>query len=83
MKMKNHMRRILAGAGALFLSGIYAATLISAFADDAHYENLLTASIYATIVVPVLLWAYTLVRRLVGKEKTEKKENDDGTEITD
>ena len=75
MKKIKQIRRLLAAAGVLFLLGLYAATLISAFADDTHYENLLAASIYATFVIPVLLWAYTFIRRLVGKDKSDKNED--------
>lgn len=78
MKQKPHekntpLRRILAALGAFLLFGLYGATLFSAFADDTHYESLLTASVYATFVIPVLLWAFTLLGRLVGKSNPKNE----------
>ena len=34
------------------------------FADE-HFSQLLAASLYATVVIPVLLWAYSFIYRLL------------------
>lgn len=74
--MKNSMnntkpdkiKRILALVGAFFLFGMYAATLLFAFIDHSASQGLLKASIACTIILPVLLYAYTLVYRLTRKK---------------
>lgn len=60
------IRRILALAGALLLFGMYAATILFAFIDHSSTQGLLKASIACTFILPVLLYAYTLVYRISG-----------------
>ena len=56
--------RMLALIGAILLAGLYISTLIFALINSAYTLNLLKASIAATIILPVLLYAYILVYRL-------------------
>lgn len=58
------IKRILALAGAVFLFGMYAAALLFAFIDHSASQGLLKASIACTMILPVLLYAYTLVYRI-------------------
>lgn len=62
------IRRILALIGAVLLFGMYAATLLFAFIDHSASQGLLKASIACTIILPVLLYAYTLVYRITRKK---------------
>lgn len=72
--MKN-FKRILAGAGALLLLGMYAATFIFSLMDSPGAGRLLWASIACTIIVPVFLYAYILVyRQTKGKDDQEQEE---------
>ena len=64
--MKNG-KRILALAGAIALVLLYISTLVFAFIDPAASGGLLKASIACTIILPVLLYAYSLVYRLSKK----------------
>lgn len=59
------VKRILAIIGVVLLAGLYLSTLIFAIIDSDDTMTLLKASIYSTIVVPVLIWAYGLVYRLL------------------
>ena len=59
------MKRILAAAGAILLLLLYASTLVCALSSSENFMNLLMVSIYATVIIPVLLWAYTLIYKLV------------------
>ncbi len=61
----NKLKRILALAGAVLLIGMYAATLVFALMDSPAASDLLKASIAATILIPVLLYAFILVTRLL------------------
>ena len=61
------LKRILAAAGAILLLLLYASTLVCALSSSENFMNLLMVSIYATVIIPVLLWAYTLIYKLVHK----------------
>ena len=66
------VKRILAMIGVIFLVGLYLSTLFCALFAKENLMSLLMASIYATFIIPVLLWAYSLIYKLVHK-------NDDDT----
>ncbi len=56
--------RILALIEAILLIALYLSTLVFALIDSAYTLNLLKASIAATILLPILLYAYILFYRL-------------------
>lgn len=60
-------KRILALLGCIILLALYVSTLVFALIGSENAINCFRASIYATIVVPVLVWAYTLIYRLLKK----------------
>lgn len=60
--MKN-LKRILAVIGIIFLAGMYVITLALALTDNSIAGNMLMASLFATVVIPVLLYAFLLVYR--------------------
>lgn len=76
--MKNTKRtktqRILAAIGALLLFGMYASTLVFALVDHPAAFGLLKASVACTIILPVFLYAYTLVYRLI-KNDTDTRDD--------
>ena len=74
------IKRILALIGALLLFGMYAATLLFAFIDHSASQGLLKASIACTMILPVLLYAYTLVYRIT---RTKYETDHDGTRKPD
>ncbi len=61
------IKRILALLGAILLLGLYVSTLFSAIFAKENFMELLTASVYATVVVPVLIWAYSMIYKLLKK----------------
>jgi dolichyl-phosphate-mannose--protein O-mannosyl transferase len=61
------IKQLLALAGVVVLVGLYAATLICALSQNENYMNLLMASVYATVIIPVLLWAYSFIYSLLKK----------------
>jgi len=65
-------KRILAAVGVILLVGMYGSTLIFALFDHSASQGLLKASIACTILVPVLIYAYTLLYKLM-----KDKNNDD------
>lgn len=60
-------KRILALTGAILLVCLYAATLVFALMDSPAASGLLKAAVAATILVPVLLYAFILVARLLNR----------------
>ncbi len=69
-------KRILAGIGALMLFGMYLCTLIFALIGSPAAINLLKASVACTILLPVLLYSYILVYRILrSKNDREDLEN--------
>ncbi len=59
------MKRILALAGAVILAVMYIITLVFALSGSENYWGMLMASVAATIIVPVVLYGYSLVYRLL------------------
>lgn len=60
-------KRILALTGAILLVCLYAATLVFALMDSPAASGLLKAAVASTILVPVLLYAFILVARLLNR----------------
>lgn len=68
-------KRILAAIGAFLLFAMYAGTLVFALFDHPAAQDLLMASIACTLILPVLLYAYTLVYRLTRINEDGSNEN--------
>ena len=68
------LRRIFAAAGAVVLLGMYLLTFISAILATPNTHSLFLGSLAATIIVPIFLYAYTLIYKVVYKDKG-KQEN--------
>jgi dolichyl-phosphate-mannose--protein O-mannosyl transferase len=58
-------KQILAIIGVILLVGLYVTTLVLAITDNSATMNVFFASIVATVMIPVLIWAYTFIYRLV------------------
>ncbi len=61
------VKQILAIIGVILLVGMYAVTIILALTDDPNTMNAFRASIYCTVIVPVLIWAYSFIYKLLKK----------------
>lgn len=68
-------KRILAFTGAVLLIALYACTLIFALIGTPLANDLLKASVAATILLPVLLYGFQLVWRVMHK-------NDNNTDFS-
>lgn len=64
-------KQILAIIGVVLLVGLYVSTLACALFGGDNFMDLLMASIYATVVIPVLIWAYTFIYKLIKKEDSQ------------
>lgn len=63
------MKRILAIIGVVLLLGMYAATFIFALMNSPTSANLFMASLIATIIVPVLIYGYSLVYKYLKNRR--------------
>jgi len=71
----NKVKRIAAILGVVLLISMYLLTLVSAVFASENAHSLFLASIFCTFVVPIMLYAYILVYKLVHKnENIEKHE---------
>lgn len=71
--MFEKIKRILALIGVVLLAGLYLITLVLAFIDPTATKEWLRTSISATLVIPVLLYAYIMVYKLLKKKDEEEK----------
>lgn len=69
------VKQILAIIGTIVLVGLYVSTIVCALSSSDNFMNLLLASIYATVIIPVLIWAYSFIYKLLKKDpdNDEKK----------
>lgn len=76
-------KRILALTGVILLVAMYVATLVFALIDSPQSFALLKASIYCTIVIPVIIYSGTLIFNNAARKKgwpVDKNEKDSVSE---
>lgn len=61
----NKVKRTLALIGAILLAGLYITTVVFAITDNPATMSYFKASVALTIFVPVLIYAYQLVYRVI------------------
>ena len=69
------IKQILALAGAVLLVCMYAATLIFALIDSPAASGLFKASVAATILIPVLLYGFIMIARLLKDHNEDPKDD--------
>ena len=65
-------RQILAILGIIILVGMYIATIVCALSANENFMSMLMASMYASVVIPVLIWAITFLYKLFHKDDTDE-----------
>ncbi|KAI4447005.1 hypothetical protein C823_001524 [Eubacterium plexicaudatum ASF492] len=69
------IKRILAILGIVLLVAMYLITLLCAVFDTGNGMMMFKASVTCTVLVPILLWGYTVIYRLAkGKHQKELQE---------
>lgn len=63
--------RILALIGVVLLAALYITTLALALSSNPNAANLLMASVAATILIPVLIYVYQFIYRLLKNKKNQ------------
>ncbi|MDW2796852.1 hypothetical protein RZO55_04570 [Clostridium boliviensis] len=71
-------KRPMAVVGVVLICSLYLIALVSAFSHDAESKNWLMAAIYSTVVIPVFLYVFQLVARVIKPD--HKHEDSDSTD---
>ena len=74
--MNKKAQQVIAILGVILLFSLYVASLVFAIIDDPNSGNLFKASIYATIIIPVLLYTYIAVYKYTQKKNEEKSKEE-------
>lgn len=69
------VKRILAIIGIVLLVSLYVITIILALTDDPNTMNAFRASVYCTFLIPVLIWAYTFIYKLLKNSYGDKSDD--------
>jgi len=80
------VKQILAIIGIILLVLLYLSTLICAIIDHTETMRLFQASILATVIIPVLLWAYSFIYKLIkknAKDQMDEMQNNSNTSLKD
>ncbi len=67
-------KRTLAIIGIIILAGMYLSTLVFALMKHENASDMLMASIACTIIVPVFLYGYVLMYRVLNRNKIQPPE---------
>jgi heme/copper-type cytochrome/quinol oxidase subunit 2 len=65
------IKRILALLVVILLLSLYALTFFASLTASPNQNALFMASLYCTVVVPIMIFAYTLVYRIVKRRAKE------------
>lgn len=71
------LKRIMALILAIFLFSLYGLTLIVSIVGGANQDSMLKACIYSTIVIPIFLWTYNLLYRVLKKDAPLQQKEED------
>ena len=74
--MNKKVKQVLAIIGIVIILGLYATTLILALCGNENTHGLFLASIFATVMVPVLIYIIQWLYRLVKKQAEETRTKD-------
>lgn len=80
------VKQILAIIGIILLVLLYLSTLVCAIIDHTETMRLFQASILATVIIPVLLWAYSFIYKLIkknAKEQMDEMQNNSNASLKD
>ncbi len=69
------LKKIFAIAGVVLLLGMYLLTFISAILATPNTHSLFLGSLAATIIVPIFLYAYMLIYKVVYKKRENQEDN--------
>jgi hypothetical protein len=63
----NKVKRIAAIVGIVLIASMYLVSLLSAFFATKYSNGLFLASVFSTIVIPIIIWWYITIYKWVHK----------------
>lgn len=75
------LKSILAICGVILLVGLYLSTLIFALIGSDATLTLFRAALFASFIVPVLIWTYGLVYRLIKNHRQQEPPAPDPADV--
>ncbi len=87
--MEKKVKRIAAIIGLVLFASLFLVTLISAFFASEKAPGLFFASLFSAIVIPIMIWGFMVVYRLVHRNDptedaaSESPDSTDDTEALD
>lgn len=70
------LKRILALAAVVILVSLYAVTLVAAIISSPSSNALFKASIFCTVTIPIMMYGYLLIYRLVKTKTADDRMKD-------
>ena len=74
------IKRIFAIIAVVLLVALYGSTVVFALSDSPNAIYMFKASIFCTVIIPVILYSYILVYRIFGKKPTHHSQPEDDSE---
>lgn len=71
------IKRIFALIAVILLAALYGSTVIFALSDSPNAAYLFKASIFCTVIIPVILYSYVLVYRIFGRKNEDLPHDSD------
>lgn len=66
------LKRIACIICAVLLTGLYMITLVFSITDHSQARSWLSASLYATVAIPIFLYAFLLITKQLQNKKQEE-----------
>lgn len=72
------LKRVFAIIAVILLVGLYGSTLVFALSDSPNASYLFKASIFCTVIIPIMLYGYMIVYRIFsGKNTSDQQQSDE------
>lgn len=74
------LKRVFAIIAVILLVGLYGSTLVFALSDSPNAAYLFKASIFCTVIIPVMLYGYMIIYRIFDrKSNSDQHQSDEST----
>ena len=73
------IKRIFAIIAVVLLVALYGSTIVFAMSDNPNAVYMFKASIFCTVIIPIILYSYILVYRVFWKKESDR--TDDAKDI--
>lgn len=71
------LKKFFAILAVVLLVGLYGSTLVFALSDSPNAAYLFKASIFCTVIIPVMLYGYLIIYRIFNRKNNDDKHESD------